>query len=74
MLTQVKESQNYFRDWRIQPFHFLDRETEVQRGDMTYLRPQLANDRAQTQTKLGLSFNHNAKSPVSQTLPGSYNP
>lgn len=64
-LKQIKESQNYFRDQRIQLFHFLDGKTEAQRGDTVCPRPQLANERGMTQTKLGLSF----KAPQTQSSP-----
>lgn len=63
-MPQRTESQNYFKDQRIYSFCLLDGETEVQRGDMTCLRPQLANDIARTQTKLGLSCKHNPKTPL----------
>lgn len=69
-LKEIKESQNSFRDQRIQLFHFLDGKTEAKRGDTACPRLQLANDRGLTQTKLGLSFQA-PQTQSSSCVPGS---
>lgn len=59
--------ENYFQRMKIPTLSLFRWETEAQRGN-TCPKSQLANERARTQIKLGLSFNHNPKLPLCSRL------